>query len=40
MHDDTGVAIKADSVTGYIEALRKLTQAINDDLNSKQEIVF
>jgi hypothetical protein len=35
MHDDTGVAIKADSVTGYIEALERLTQAINDDLNSK-----
>ena len=35
MHDDTGVAIKEDSVTGYIEALKRLTQAINDDLNSK-----
>jgi hypothetical protein len=35
MHDDTGVAIKADSVTGYIEALKRLTQAINDDLSLK-----
>ena len=35
MHDDSGVAIKADSVTGYIEALRRLTQAIHEDLNRK-----
>ena len=35
MHDDTGVAIKEESVTGYIEALKQITQAISDNLNSK-----
>jgi hypothetical protein len=35
MHDDTGVAVKEDSVTGYIEVLRRLTQAIYEDLSHK-----
>jgi hypothetical protein len=38
MHDDTGVAVKADSLTGYVEALRRLTQGINEDLSNKAMI--
>ncbi|MCX6986376.1 MAG: hypothetical protein NT118_16765, partial [Lentisphaerae bacterium] len=38
MHDDSGVAIKEHSTSGYIEALRRLTQAIYEDLSKKAMI--
>jgi hypothetical protein len=38
MHDDSGVAIKGASLSGYIEALKRLTRSISEDLTSKHRM--